>query len=101
MGMAFRFVILFAIAMVEPRVTGATSRADALPADSIAARVDRYLSACTELGRFTAGPIPLAPTEFYMPLGDGKAMFSLDKDGAAASVNMRYGGEDHIGQRVP
>jgi len=51
-------------------------------------------------GRYTAGLIPLSPTEFYFPLGDGKAIFTLDESGKAVRVNMRYGGEDHLGERV-
>lgn len=51
-------------------------------------------------GRYTAGLIPLSPTEFYMPLGDGRALFTLDASGKAAQVNMRYGGEDHIATRM-
>lgn len=49
---------------------------------------------------YTAGLIPLSPTEFYFPLADGKAIFMLDESGKAMKVNMRYGGEDHIGERV-
>jgi hypothetical protein len=52
-------------------------------------------------GRYTAGLIPLSPTEFYFPLADGKAIFSLDETGRALKVNMRYSGEDHIAERVP
>ena len=51
-------------------------------------------------GRYTAGLIPLSPTEFYFPLGDGKALFTVDESGKAVRVNMRYGGEDHVAQRV-
>ena len=47
-------------------------------------------------GRYTAGLIPLSPTEFYMPLGDGRAIFTLDSHVKASEVNMRYGGEDRI-----
>ena len=49
--------------------------------------------------RYTAGLIPLSPTEFYFPLADGKAIFTLDSQGRAARVNMRYNGEDHIARR--
>ncbi|HVG33611.1 MAG TPA: serine hydrolase domain-containing protein [Pyrinomonadaceae bacterium] len=52
-------------------------------------------------GRYTAGLIPLSPTEFYFPLGDGRAIFTLDAKGQATKVNMRYGGEDHIAERMP
>jgi len=48
---------------------------------------------------YTAGLIPLSPTEFYFPLADGKAIFTLNEQGKAIKVNMRYGGEDHIVER--
>lgn len=51
-------------------------------------------------GRYTAGLIPLSPTEFYFPLADGKAIFTLDDNGRATKVNMRYNGEDHIATRI-
>jgi CubicO group peptidase (beta-lactamase class C family) len=50
--------------------------------------------------QFEAGLIPLSPTEFYLPLADGKAIFTLDDKGQAVKVNLRYGGEDRIGERV-
>lgn len=49
---------------------------------------------------YTAGLIPLSPTEFYMPLADGRAIFTLGTDGKAVKVNMRYSGEDHIAERI-
>jgi CubicO group peptidase (beta-lactamase class C family) len=51
--------------------------------------------------RYTAGLVPLSSTEFYFPLGDGKAIFTLGNEGTAVRVNMRYGGEDHLAERVP
>lgn len=51
-------------------------------------------------GRYTAGLIPLSPTEFYFPLADGKAMFTLDETGKAVKVNLRYSGEDHRAERL-
>jgi CubicO group peptidase (beta-lactamase class C family) len=51
-------------------------------------------------GRFTAGLIPLSPTRFYFPLGDGTATFSLGEDGRASSVNVRYSAEDHPATRL-
>ncbi|MEP6945123.1 MAG: serine hydrolase domain-containing protein [Acidobacteriota bacterium] len=51
-------------------------------------------------GRYTAGLIPLSSTEFYFPLADGKAIFTLDSTGKAKSANMRYSGEDHLAERV-
>lgn len=52
-------------------------------------------------GRYTAGLVPLSPTRFYFPLGDGTATFSLGEDGKAASVNVRYSAEDHPATRIP
>ncbi|HRH41262.1 MAG TPA: serine hydrolase domain-containing protein [Pyrinomonadaceae bacterium] len=49
---------------------------------------------------YTAGLIPLSPTEFYFPLADGKAIFTLDQNGKVSKVNMRYSGEDHLAERV-
>ena len=51
-------------------------------------------------GAYTAGLIPLSRTEFYMPLGDGRAIFTISADGKAVKVNMRYSGEDHLAERV-
>jgi CubicO group peptidase (beta-lactamase class C family) len=51
-------------------------------------------------GRYVAGLIPLSPIEFYFPMGDGRAIFTLGPDGKAASVNMRFSGEDHVATRV-
>ncbi|MBV9959259.1 MAG: serine hydrolase [Acidobacteria bacterium] len=51
--------------------------------------------------QFTAGLIPLSQTEFYFPLADGKALFTLDPNGRAVKVNLRYSGEDHTGERIP
>lgn len=50
--------------------------------------------------RYTAGLIPLSPTEFYFPLADGKAIFTLGENDKAVKVNMRYSGEDHIAERI-
>ncbi|MDQ3087337.1 MAG: serine hydrolase [Acidobacteriota bacterium] len=36
---------------------------------------------------YTAGLIPLSPTEFYFPLADGKAIFTLNEQGKAIKVN--------------
>jgi CubicO group peptidase (beta-lactamase class C family) len=52
-------------------------------------------------GQYTAGLIPLSPTEFYMPLAEGRATFTLDETGRAVKINMHYSGEDHIGERIP
>ena len=52
-------------------------------------------------GRYTAGLVPLSPTRFYFPLGDGTATFSPGADGKAASVNVRYSAEDHPATRIP
>lgn len=58
-----------------------------------------YLTAEIQ-GRFAAGLIPLSPTEFYVPLTDGKAIFELDANGRAFKVNLRYGGENHLADRI-
>lgn len=50
--------------------------------------------------RYTAGLIPLSATEFYFPLADGKAIFTMDESGKAVKINMRYSGEDHIAERI-
>lgn len=50
--------------------------------------------------RYVAGLVPLSPTEFYMPLGDGRTTFVLGADGRAERVNLRHGGEDHLGERI-
>jgi len=58
-----------------------------------------YLTAKLQ-DRYTAGLIPLSPTEFYFPLADGRAIFTLNSENKATRVNMRYSGEDHIAERV-
>ena len=50
--------------------------------------------------QFGAGLIPLSATEFYLPLADGKAIFTLDETGKSVKVNLRYSGEDRIAGRV-
>jgi CubicO group peptidase (beta-lactamase class C family) len=50
--------------------------------------------------QYVAGLIPLSPTEFYFPLADGRAVFTLDEAGKATHVNMRYSGEDHVAERT-
>jgi len=50
-------------------------------------------------GRYTAGLIPLSPTRFYFPPGDGTVTFTLGEDGKASSVNVRYSAEDHVASR--
>lgn len=51
--------------------------------------------------RYMAGLIPMSATEFYMPLTEGRAIFTVDENGRAVKVNMRYNGEDHTGERIP
>ena len=46
-------------------------------------------------GQFTAGLIPLSPTEMYVPLADGRMIFTTD------SVNLRFNGADQIATRAP
>ncbi len=49
--------------------------------------------------QYEAGLLPISPTEFYFPLGDGRAIFKLDSTGKAVEVNMRYSAADHIAKR--
>ena len=77
------------------RLTGEYLMADGTP---LTVSIDDMLVASLK-DRYTAGLIPLSPTEFYMPLGDGRAIFTLDSNGKATEVNMRYGGEDRIARR--
>ena len=51
-------------------------------------------------GRYTAGLVPLSPTRFYFPLGDGTVSFTLGEKGRASSVNVRYSAEDHVAMRT-
>jgi CubicO group peptidase (beta-lactamase class C family) len=78
------------------KLTGEYAMSDGTP---FSVRVEDMLVAELK-GRYTAGLIPLSPTEFYMPLGDGKAIFKLDSTGRAQEVNMRYAGLDRIARRV-
>lgn len=50
--------------------------------------------------QYVAGLIPLSPTEFFFPLGDGRAVFTLDPTGKASRVNMRFEGVDHLAVRA-
>ena len=67
---------------------------------TLTVKMDGDMLAAALEGRYTAGLIALAPTEFYMPLGDGRTTFTLGPDGRAARVNLRYGGEDHVAERA-
>lgn len=51
--------------------------------------------------QFRAGLVPLSPTEFYVPLAEGRAIFTLGTDGRATKVNLRFNGTDQIGERIP
>lgn len=50
-------------------------------------------------GRYRVPLIPLSPTRFYFPLGDGLAIFTLGSRGSATKVTLRYSGEDHDAPR--
>jgi hypothetical protein len=39
------------------------------------------------------------PAEFYFPLADGRAIFTIGEDGKATRVNMQYSAEDHVATR--
>jgi CubicO group peptidase (beta-lactamase class C family) len=62
-------------------------------------RKDPDLLAAELKGQFTAGLIPLSPTEFYVPLADGRAIFTMGGDGRATSVNLRFNGTDQIARK--
>ena len=79
------------------RLTGAYTTADGRTLE--VRQEPDYLTAELK-GQYTAGLIPLSPTEMYFPLADGKAIFSLGEDGHATAVNMRYSGEDHVARRA-
>lgn len=66
---------------------------------ALTVKPDGDLLAAALEGRYTAGLVPLSPTEFYMPLGDGRTTFTIGADGRATRVNLRYGGEDHVAER--
>lgn len=95
--MPVRGVVTTLTAAQEAPLTGTYAMGDGRKL--VVRRDSDYLVAELE-GRYTAGLIPLSPTEFYFPLGDGRALFTLDEAGRAARVNMRYGGEDHVATRV-
>lgn len=52
-------------------------------------------------GRYQGDLIPLSPTVSYFPLADGRASFTLGKDGDASSVDLHYDGQEHIAIRIP
>lgn len=49
--------------------------------------------------QFVAGLIPLSPTEFFMPMAEGRVTFDRMGPRGAGRVNLRYSGLDHIGIR--
>jgi CubicO group peptidase (beta-lactamase class C family) len=61
---------------------------------------EKDLLTATLEGRYTAGLVPLSPTRFYFPLGDGTVTFMLGEDGRASSVKVRYSAEDHVATRT-
>lgn len=79
------------------RLTGTYRMSDGA---TLTIRKDPDLLAAAIPDRYVAGLIPLSPTEFYMPLGDGRTTFTLGADGRAERVNLRYGGDDHVAERV-
>ena len=99
LGLGWDMPVRGAVVTLTPeqvgRLTGEYVMADG---SVLTVKVDDMLVAQLK-DRYTAGLIPLSPTEFYMPLGDGRAIFQIDATGKAAEVNMRYGGEDRIAKR--
>ncbi|NOT33896.1 MAG: beta-lactamase family protein [Candidatus Eisenbacteria bacterium] len=51
--------------------------------------------------QFVAGLIPLSPTEFFMPMTEGRVTFDRIGATGAGRLNLRYSGVDHIGIRAP
>jgi CubicO group peptidase (beta-lactamase class C family) len=87
--------------------TASTAQFDALlgdyrmsAKDTLHVTYDGKMLAAEWPGRFTAGLIPLSPTEFYMPLADGRVTFTLE-NGKARAINMRWDAADHAGNRIP
>jgi CubicO group peptidase (beta-lactamase class C family) len=78
------------------RLMGSYRMADGTPL--IVGHDDALLTAELK-GHYQAGLIPLSATEFYFPLGDGEALFTLDAGGKVTSVDMHYHGIDHIAAR--
>lgn len=104
---------LSAIVLGQPYDMPVRGKVVALPPEKIAPLLGEYRQADGKVlsissgdmltakltDRYTAGLIPLSPTEFYFPLADGRAIFTLGADGKATQVNMRYAGADHIATR--
>lgn len=59
----------------------------------------QFLTAQIE-GRFVAGLIPLGPTEFFMPLSEGRVTFTLGPDGRGSRVNLHWSGVDRMARRI-
>jgi CubicO group peptidase (beta-lactamase class C family) len=104
-----------AIVFGKPYDLPVSGKLTTLSAEQIAALVGNYKTTDGEMlnirketdyltaeikDQYTAGLIPVSPTEFYFPLADGRAVFTLDAAGRATRVNMRYSGADHIAERV-
>ena len=50
--------------------------------------------------QYSAGLIPLSPTEFYFPLEDGKVTFDIGPNNKAIKINLHFEGEDHSAERI-
>ena len=61
---------------------------------------DPDMLAAAVTGKFAAGLIALSDVEFYMPMTEGRVMFSGQKGKPANEVNLRYNGQDHVADRV-
>ena len=51
-------------------------------------------------GQFTAGLLPENATTFYAPFFEGDVTFTADDAGRIVSMNMHYGGVDHVARRT-
>jgi CubicO group peptidase (beta-lactamase class C family) len=87
------------IALTPPQLQSLTGTYRLADGRDLIIKIDDMLVAELK-GQYTAGLIPLSTTEFYMPLGDGRAIFKMGSSGRATEVNMRYGGADRIAKRV-
>jgi len=50
-------------------------------------------------GRFKTPLVAIGPTEFFVPIFDGRATFDVDAAGNAGRLNLRYSGDDHVAER--
>lgn len=102
LGLPWDMPVSGTVAALQPgdyaRLEGVYAMADGRP---LTVTKEKDLLTATLKDRYTAGLIPLSPTRFYFPLGDGTVTFTPGGDGTASSANVRYSAEDHPATRVP